>query len=166
MGSRPCAKGEKQRNNRILIVIIVFLLVVIAVLALIIANMRGKLLAQSSGGAQPEQAKPAEKLTDSIDIPGYSQIYFVADSLEQDDTISNPPQNFCLMRISLCLEDGTLLWTSEPVKPGEKSTPIVLNKALEKGDYANAKLIYRCYRMDENQTPLNGAETKLTIKVR
>ena len=78
----------------------------------------------------------------------------------------NPPQNCCYFQIALYLEDGTLLWQSELIEPGTTSKPIVLTKALDKGMYPNAILRYSCYRMDEDLTPLNGAETKLTLWVK
>ena len=64
------------------------------------------------------------------------------------------------------LEDGTLLWVSDLIAPGESSAPIVLSTPLAAGEYKNAVLKYECFRMDEALTPLNGATANLTIKVK
>ena len=107
-----------------------------------------------------------EKNPNSIAIPGYEMMELKAGSKAQSLCMSNPPQNCCYFQIALYLEEGTLLWQSELIEPGSTSKPIVLTKALDKGMYPYAILRYSCYRMDENLTPLNGAETKLTLWVK
>lgn len=116
--------------------------------------------------ASESTAATVEKNPDSIAIPGYEMLELKAGSKEQTLCMPNPPQNCCYFQISLYLEDGTLLWQSELIEPGTNSKPIVLSKALEKGMYPNAVLRYSCYRMDEDLSPLNGAETKLTLWVK
>ena len=111
-------------------------------------------------------AATVEKNPDSIAIPGYEMLELKAGSKEQTLCMPNPPQNCCYFQISLYLEDGTLLWKSELIEPGTTSNPIVLSRALEKGMYPNAVLRYSCYRMDENLSPLNGAQTKVTLWVK
>lgn len=109
---------------------------------------------------------PIVKNPDSIAIPGYEMLELKAGSKEQSLCMPNPPQNCCYFQICLYLEDGTLLWKSELIDPGTNSKPMVLSKTLEKGTYPNAILRYSCYRMDEDLSPLNGAETKLTLWVK
>ena len=107
-----------------------------------------------------------EKNPNSIAIPGYEVLELSADSKAQTLCFSNPEQNMCYFQISLYLEDGTLLWQSELIEPGKISKPVVLIKKLSKGTYPKAILRYDCYRTDENFTPLNGAETKVTLRVK
>lgn len=107
-----------------------------------------------------------EKNSDSIAIPGYETLELKADSKKQSLCLPNPVQNVCYFQISLYLEDGTLLWQSELIEPGKASKPIVLTESLSKGTYPKAVLRYSCYRMDEELTPLNGAETKVTLWVK
>jgi len=109
---------------------------------------------------------PIVKNPDSIAIPGYEMLEMKAGIKEQSLCMPNPPQNCCYFQIALYLKDGTLLWQSELIEPGTTSKPIVLTKALDKGMYPNAILRYSCYRMDEDLSPLNGAETKLTLWVK
>ncbi len=81
-------------------------------------------------------------------------------------TIPNPPQNFCWFKILLVLEDGTVLWTSDLIAPGEQSEQVVLNKPLEKGEYKNSTLKFQCFADEAGQKALNEAETKLAIIVK
>lgn len=119
---------------------------------------------QQTESSKTGKKEPVEKLTDSINLPGYGWINLKADTAEQDMTIPNPEENYCQIRISLMLEDGTVLWTSELVQPGEESAPIVLNEPLAKGTY-NGVLKYECFDTDENMTQLNGAQAQLKLKV-
>ena len=114
----------------------------------------------------PPANSDIEKEPDSISIPGYEMLVLQANSQKQSLCMPNPAQNCCYFQLSLYLADGTLLWQSELIKPGATSRPIELLQPLNKGAYPNAVLRYSCYRMDEALTPLNGAETKLTLQVK
>ena len=145
--------------------------VVLAVLLVIAIGVIAWLLIQGGNekppdNPQPEQTEPVEKLTDSIDIPGFGELHFKAGQTEQNMTVPNPSQNFCWFKVSLVLEDGTVLWTSDFIAPGEQSGKVVLNEPLEKGEYKNAMLKYQCFADEAGQQALNGAETKLTIIVK
>ncbi|MDO4465652.1 MAG: tRNA (uracil-5-)-methyltransferase [Bacillota bacterium] len=109
--------------------------------------------------------EPIEKLNDSIDIPGYTNLKFEAGQVKQNIMISNPKQNFCWFKVSLNLEDGRVLWTSNLFAPGENSGCIVLSEPLKQGTYENALLKYECFKDQEGQEALNGVETRLTIIV-
>ena len=116
-------------------------------------------------GEEIQQSGPVEKKPDSIAIPGYEGINLKADSKEQEIGFPNPAQNTCYFQISLILEDGTTLWQSELVKPGEISESITLNEPLAAGVYPNSLLKFDCYTMDGSMRSLNGAATKMTIHV-
>ena len=137
----------------------------------------------TASAAEPEQSSPesdtgpeksapeassdeVEKLKDGIDLPGYGVLNFKADTLEQEMRFPNPPQNSCYIRASLILEDGTVLWTSELIEPGQSSDPVVLGTPLARGEYKNAVLKYECFLMNEERTPMNGAAVDLTLKVK
>jgi len=117
-----------------------------------------------NGGTMP-QAEQVEKNTDSIAIPGYEGISLKADTKQQTVGLPNPPQNTCYFKITLLLEDGTVLWQSELVEPGAVSEPIKLKQPLKKGTYSNSLLKYECFTMDGNMKALNSAATKLTLRV-
>ncbi len=116
-------------------------------------------------GKESIPAATVEKNTNSISVPGYEMLTFKADTTKQEISLANPPQNTCVFIISLYLEDGTLLWQSDEIKPGKQSNPITLRQPLAKGVYANARLVYECFTDDNEHRQLNGAEMKLNLRV-
>ena len=159
------AGAKRSRKSPLLIGLILLLVAVIAAMLIwIVSNSMGQGSEDPNPvGQQTEETEPVEKLTDSISLPGYGGLNLTAGKTEQNLALPNPAENFCQIRISLILEDGTVIWTSELTPPGEQAQ-IVLNEALEKGDY-NATLKYECFQMDENKTPLNGAACQLVLHV-
>lgn len=145
--------------------IIVVLLAVIAGLLIWIVSLinRPPVTQPAAPGQQIEETEPPEKLTDSIALPGYAGLHLRAGAKEQNLTLPNPPENFCQVRMSLILEDGSVIWTSDLTVPGE-TAQIILEAPLEAGDY-NATLKYDCYRMDEAQSQLNGGSCNLKLHV-
>ena len=106
-----------------------------------------------------------EKNTDTIDIPGFDTLNFKADTTEQRVNLYNPEQNTCYFKMSIYLSDGIKLWESKLVEPNKAIHEITLSQTLSAGVYENSMLKYECFAMNENQTPLNGAETKFTLNV-
>lgn len=159
-------KYEKPSPKRFPWLLIVVAIVLVAVLVLLILKGCGSAPMPKQESGTDSTATTVEKNPNSIAIPGYEMLELKAGSKEQSLCMPNPPQNCCYFQLSLYMEDGTLLWESELIEPGKTSKPIVLSRALEKGMYPNAVLRYSCYRMDENLSPLNGAETKLTLWVK
>lgn len=159
-------KFEKPKPKRFPWLLIVVVVVLIGILALLILKGCDNAPIPNQGNGTDSTAATVEKNPDSIAIPGYEMLELKAGIKEQSLCMPNPPQNCCYFQICLYLEDGTLLWQSELIEPGTNSKPMVLSKTLEKGMYPNAILRYSCYRMDEDLTPLNGAETKLTLWVK
>lgn len=97
-------------------------------------------------------------------IPGYEELNLKANRKQQNIALSNPSKNNCYFKITLMLDDGTILWVSSYIKPGESSETIYLTKELEKGSY-NAVLKYDCFSFDGEMKRLNGAQTKLSLRV-
>lgn len=102
---------------------------------------------------------------EQIRIPGFDMISFKAGEIEQKVNINNPEENNCYFMLTLSLPDGKVLWKSSLLEPGKGFYDIALNRKLEAGIYKDAHLRYDCYSYDDKQTPLNGADIKLTIKV-
>lgn len=145
-------------------VVTVVLAVICVVLVILLLQTCQHTPENSSESTVPETT--VVKNEGSISIPGYEMLELKADSKQQTVALSNPPQNNCCFEISLYLEDGTLLWKSEQIEPGEATEPIVLTKKLSKGYYPKSVLHYDCYAMDADKTPLNGAEMKVTLWVK
>lgn len=158
-------QAESQKNQKPVIVLLTVAVVLLAAILVLTVNRPQKQQAKLPNGEVIQQTGPVEKKPDSIAIPGYEGINLKADSKEQEIGFPNPAQNTCYFQISLILEDGTTLWQSELVKPGEISESITLNEPLAAGVYPNSLLKFDCYTMDGNMRSLNGAATKMTIHV-
>ena len=100
-----------------------------------------------------------------IDITAYESLELKADTPEQSVRFDNPIENNCWLVITLSLEDGTVLWKSEELQPGQVVRSITMDRTLEAGEYENAVLSYQHWTYDEEKLPLNGAETLVTLKV-
>lgn len=159
-------KFEKPTPKKFPWALVVVMLAVVALLLLLILKGCSGASTPNVNNTVNDTAATVEKNPDSIAIPGYEMLELKAGSKEQSLCMPNPPQNCCYFQITLSLEDGTVLWKSELIAPGTNSKPMVLSKVLEKGMYPNAVLRYSCYSQDENLSPLNGAETKLTLWVK
>ena len=102
-----------------------------------------------------EKDKPQQSGTQ---IPGYSSAVMNAGDKTLKINIGNPKDNKVGMFASLKLSDGTVLYESPLLKPGQGVEEIPLNKTLEKGTY-DAFVEYQCVLLDENNTPLNAAQS-------
>ena len=109
-----------------------------------------------------EEEEPSEEK--GILIPGYTSMVMKANTKEQTVSIGNPADNDCIFVIVLKLEDGTKLFESQELKPGEGLENITFDQELEAGEY-QAVIEYKCYSL-EDKSPLNGgsAEFKLYVK--
>ena len=118
-----------------------------------------------AGGDKVERFAEANSGSgENIAIPGYEKLSFAAGKTAQAVNLKNPAENACTFVLSLTMEGGETLWTGEALSPGEAFTRITLSRALNAGEYP-ATLHYDCFSLNDN-TPLNGAEVKLTIEVR
>ena len=99
-----------------------------------------------------------------IKVPGYSHLYFPADSEKVPITLWNPEGNECLFRFTLTLEEeNDILYTSDFIEPGMALEEITLNHSLSPGDY---RLLIQIepYTMDKT-TPLNRANVTADLTV-
>ena len=156
----------KQKRNKSLI-------------AFLIAFMFLGTLTGCSGDMGGKAKKDYSNIVENpnISIPGFESLDFKAGREKQSVNFYNPEENTCYFRISLVLKqrDGAgaggeevagedTLWTSELIEPGEEVGSITLNKELESGDYP-AILKYECFSL-KDETPLNGSNVELTLKVK
>lgn len=113
---------------------------------------------QNSGLVVPERPE-------MLDVVAFEALELKADALEQSVRFDNPLQNNCWLVITLSLEDGTVLWKSEELQPGQVVRSITLNQPLSAGEYENAVLSYQHWTYDQEKKQLNGAETLVTLTV-
>ena len=145
-------KQRKNQQNKLRMIALGVLAAVLLIAAVIMITL-------------PKESLPVEKLTDSIDLPGYTELTLKAGAAEQGFAFQNPEQNFCYIQPSLWLADGTLLWRGQLIAPGDVGDAVTLVHPLAAGEYKDAVLRYDCFRMDEEKTPLNGANGNLTLIV-
>lgn len=100
-----------------------------------------------------------------IQIPGYGTAVMKAGDESLHLSIGNPKDNKCGFYATLKLEDGTELYKSELLKPGYGVTEIPLTQTLTAGEYT-AVVYYQCVTLDENETPLNSAESEFKLIVK
>lgn len=117
----------------------------------------------AEGTSEYAKETPAMEDAVSISVPGYDTLKFVAGQTNQKVVLHNPSENKCYFKMSLILENGEEIWTSDLLEPGMAFTSIELNRKLEKGEYMNVKLKYDCFSL-KDRTQLNGAEIKVVIK--
>jgi len=116
----------------------------------------------SAGNEEAPAAAGASK--DGIAIPGFEKLVLKAGQLEQKVGFYNPEQNACYFRIFFALADGTELYQSGMIKPGQHLDTVELFRPLEAGVYEGAVLRYECFSID-TLNPLNGAKTILKLEV-
>lgn len=177
MGENESQKNGRDGRRKLLVILLA--LVVVAVAACVIAvwavktmkEMSQNAAALAETAAQPTAtAEPTPvpeptptPLTDTIALPQMAWINLDADKTEQAKTFTNPAENFAQFRVTIFM-DGEILWQSRFLKPGETSEPMVLAHTLSPGEY-DANLIYECVTNDDTNTPLNGANSPIQLKV-
>ena len=155
-----CDKAPKRRKKHIKFYGLLLMLIILCILIVFVICQHVSKPAEISMSASTDHSN------ETISIPGFIELNLQADTQQQTISLYNPAENDCWFEISLLLEDGTLLWKSEWIAPGDISKPIFLEKSLEAGTYTRATLQYKCFKRDESLAPLNGAEAKVTLLVK
>ena len=78
-------------------------------------------------------------------------------------SLKNPDGNPCYFTFIITLEDGTVLYRSDHVSPGNEIKTITINEPLEKGTYTAFVSILT--NELETGAKMNSADTKITINV-
>lgn len=160
-------KGESMKQKKIIILILSSVLLVAAVGGYFYFKNEKSLMGVDSSAVDWNGKKNKKKNseTDSIAIPGFSELQFEANAKKQQVNFHNPEVNDCYFRMTLLTPDGEQLWKSDLIEPGKGLYTIELANELPAGKIENAVLKYECFTLDEDQSPLNGSEIKLTINV-
>ncbi len=106
-------------------------------------------------------ATASYRVQPSITIPGLASLTLPSGETEVNVDIGNPPNNTCNMVISLVLEDGTVLFTSGILAPGESVGNVTLSSPLAPGAYS-AAVCFEAYDPDDNSA-LNTAEVNIIL---
>ncbi len=165
----------KEKSNKKLLIIIIAILVIaaLAVGGVVVYNsffaekplpsngVVGKISDGWDTGLEDETAPQSS----GIQIPGYGTAVMKAGDESLSLSIGNPKENKCGFYATLKLEDGTVLYESELLKPGYGLTEVPLNQTLDAGEYT-AMVVYKCVTLDEEETPLNSAESEFKLIVK
>ena len=170
-------KTDKKNNKKKTIIIISAVVFVISAAVMIMAvcgvfnppepkeeakDIVGVITDDWDPNVEPD---PSAEQKSGTRIPGYSSAEMNAGDTSLKLSVGNPKENKVGMFAELQLEDGTVLYESPLLSPGQGLTDIPLNKTLDKGTY-NAKVVYRCVLLDEKNTPLNAAESGFQLIVK
>lgn len=141
-----------KKKKKIIIGILIAAVIAAAGITWYVMNQKNQKTGNSSAevvawDVDIEEEEPSQEK--GILIPGYTSMVMKANTKEQTVSIGNPADNDCIFVIVLKLEDGTKLFESQELKPGEYQ----------------AVIEYKCYSL-EDKSPLNGgsAEFKLYVK--
>lgn len=119
---------------------------------------------KSGSNAETQAFTESSVIDGGIAIPGFEKLVMKAGQTDQVASFYNPEANECFFRISVLLADGTELFRSGMIKPGQKIEELEISQSLKAGTYKDAVLRYDCYAMESLQ-PMNGAETILNLEV-
>ena len=111
--------------------------------------------------SDPEES---EEKRPGTQIPGYSSAVMKSGDTTLKLRIGNPKDNHVGMFAKLKLADGTVLYESPLLKPGQGLEEVPLNKTLDKGEY-EAIVEYNCVLLEDGTTPLNSAESGFRLYV-
>lgn len=166
------AKDNSKKKRLIIIFIIILFIVALAGGFAVYKYMSDKKPETSNGvvgrvsdgwdTGLEDESKPKGK---GIQIPGYATAEMNEGDMSLKLSVGNPKDNECGFYASLVLEDGTVLYESELLKPGYGLTELPLSQTLKKGEYT-AMVHYKCVTLDEEETPLNSAESEFKLIVK
>ena len=165
-------KGQSHITKIVIISLLVLLIAAIVVIVWLINKNNEKPVSEAQGSIQKTESVQSEdeglvvpERPEMIDVTAYEKLKLKADTKDQSVRFENPLQNNCWMVITLSLEDGTELWKSDELQPGQVVRSITLNQTLAAGEYKNAVIKYQHWTYDDEKLPLNGAETLVTLTV-
>ena len=162
-----------KKKSVVISALFIFILFVIAVVMFRVmkpedaknANgVAGKIVDNWDTGIPEQTDEPEESTSGGIQIPGYSKAEMEEGDTQLHLSIGNPKENNCGFYVTVRLEDGTVLYKSELLKPGYGLTEIQLEQTLNKGTY-DAEVFYECVTLDEDASPLNSAISKFQLIV-
>lgn len=103
-----------------------------------------------------------ERQNGGISIPTSQEYNIIHGTTEQEIPLSNPSTNTCDFIISIYLSDGSKLYTSDRVCPGDSVTSVQFSQPLKSGVYRNVVVVYDCYKHG-TQEPLTRVEVVVEL---
>ena len=156
-----------KKKRRICIILSVVLCLIVGIVIFFVLNQDGKILNLDNGAVDWNGNQQLNNSSgsngDSISIPGFDSLVFIAGEKHQKVNFYNPPENRgCLFLMSLYV-DNILIWKSNGyVEPGKGYYDIELAEPLESGKY-QSYLHIRCFEYDGVE--LNSAKVTFNLFV-
>lgn len=165
---------SKQNKSKILIAFLVILL-------LLVSGTVGWKISQIQKDSDPstttgimiaenekdwnQDLEDLSKEEKGIKIPGYGELTVQNGEKNWNITLANPDSNSCYFRYTITVDgEEQPLYQSDLIEPGKAITEFQTTKALKTGDY-QIHLNIATYSMDDDLTPLNGADVKSVLHV-
>lgn len=153
----------KKQNTFNIIVLIICLLLAAFIIYKEYTNNNSTYMIAPDGSAVKWSGRqvikmPANNQTGVI-VPGVTEMYFVADKIEQKVNLYNPEENSCFFVFEIMIDD-VCYWRSGNCAPGDGYYEIELDKEMEAGTH-DGFLVVRCFT--ESGEQLNSAfmQTKI-----
>lgn len=154
---------KEKRKALGIILIVAGVSALIVILFFVFFGSKLVLKPQYEFEAEQSVVQSSQKLDfDSISIPGKETMTVQADTKNISVDFYNPEDNQCYFEISILLDNGTEVYKSKLLKPGQHLYKIELNQAFSKGNH-NITIHYNTYTADGNYTPLNGANVPVKL---
>jgi|LSQX01.3.fsa_nt_gb hypothetical protein len=99
----------------------------------------------------------------SIAVPGFERLTAEGQTLHAAG-VSNSEQNSCYFVVSIILPDGSEVYRSSYLAPGQSLGDVELSKPLAPGTYEGAVARYSCFDLADMR-PLNGADISFVLEV-
>lgn len=166
-------KTKEKSKKKILLLIPIFIVITVLAVGGVIAynflnekpadpnGVVGKISSDWDTGLEEDNSSVSK----GVQIPGYGAAEMNSEDTSLHLSIGNPKENECGFYVTLKLDDGTVLYKSELLEPGCGLTEVPISQTLEKGEYT-AIAYYQCVTLDENETPLNSAESEFKLVVK
>lgn len=102
--------------------------------------------------------------TSGVQVPGYKAAKMSSGDSSLHLNLGNPKENDVGFYVTVELEDGTVLYTSPLLEPGQGISELPLATSPEKGTY-DAFAVYQIVSLDEAHTPMNTVRSAFTLYV-
>lgn len=102
---------------------------------------------------------------DGVEIAVSAGYVLKADSYVQNLELENYASNPCAMIITFYLADGTMLYQSPKLNPGNSVHGITMQTTLQPGTYRDALMVYEFYDLHGGDTATNRCEFPIELRV-
>lgn len=102
---------------------------------------------------------------DGVEISVSAGYVLKADSYVQNLELENYASNPCAMIITFYLADGTMLYQSPRLNPGDSVHGITMQTTLQPGTYRDALMVYEFYDLNGGSTATNRCEFPVELRV-